>query len=200
MGQSHSASAKAAAAPLPCQLGGAQCSDIGFTHAWLEGKTVDLEYSHTFFCAEPPASGATSKCEAGAPDTVDPPSGPIVSPIYTLVPQGFSLSGPLHCPRAGQCIDHPDTIDLSRMDGASNAAFPAHNNVIEEDESFQSTWWPVIIIGVKSPSAWSAIAAAKSVDAVDACQESGNCTADIPTNAYLFFQVLGPGMSPQGPD
>src|SRR5437867_3866130 len=64
---------RAASHALPCQLGGSRCIGIGFTKAWLNGKTVFLEYSHTFFCAQPPESGAVTQCEAGARDTVDPP-------------------------------------------------------------------------------------------------------------------------------
>jgi hypothetical protein len=200
-GQSHSTATSAGSASglLPCQLGGDHCDNIGFTPAFLEGSTVDLEYSHNFFCAEPPSSGAPSKCEAGAPDTVDPPSGPVVSSLYTLIPDGFKPNGGLHCPQTGHCIDHPSRIDLSRIGGSSDAAFPAHMNVIEENESFQSTWWPVVIVKVKTLAAWNTIAGAKSADAMDACEAAGNCSDEIPTNAYIFFQVLGPGMSPQGP-
>jgi len=52
---------------------------------------------------------------------------------------------------------------------------------------------------VKNLDAWNTIAAAKNIDAVDACQASGGCFEEVDTNAFLFFQVLGPGMSPQGP-
>jgi hypothetical protein len=34
---------------------------------------------------------------------------------------------------------------------------------------------------------------------MDACEASHNCTDEVPTNAFVFFQVLGPGMSPTGP-
>jgi hypothetical protein len=191
---------RVASQALPCQLGGSRCSGIGFTKAWLNGKTVFLEYSHTFFCAQPPESGAVTQCEAGARDTVDPPSGPVVSPIWTLVPLGFTPpSSMLHCPRAGRCIDHPNTIDLARVGGSSEELFPVHSNLIEEDESFQSTWWPVVWVGVKNLRAWNAIVAAKSRAALLACERAGNCTRERPTNVYLFFQVLGPGMSTAGP-
>ena len=52
---------------------------------------------------------------------------------------------------------------------------------------------------VKNLDAWNTIAAAKSIDAVDACQASGGCFQENDTNAFLIFQVLGPDMSPQGP-
>ena len=112
---------------------------IGFTDAWFDGQTVQLEYSHSFFCAEPPKSKAFSGCEAGDPATTRPPSGPVVSNVYLLIPVGFSPpESTLHCPVPGRCIDHPHTIDLSRLVGkiGKNAVFPAHSIVIEDQEAF----------------------------------------------------------------
>jgi hypothetical protein len=185
---------------LPCQLGGDNCINIGFTQAWLNGQTVTLEYSHDFFCQQPPSSGASSLCEAGAPTQVNPPSGGVVSPIRTVVPQGFSpRDSTLQCPVAGSCIDHPHDIDLSRLMGSGDATLPPHSHILIDDESFQSAWWPIVVVGVKNIQAWNAIVRAKSEAAVQACQASGNCTPDVSTNAFLFFQVLGPGMGVPGP-
>ena len=195
------ASGSRVASTLPCNSGGPGCSRIGFTDAWFDGGTVQLEYSHQFFCAEPPSSGATSNCEAGEAATVEPPSGPVVSEIYVLVPVGFRPPGStLQC--GMHCIDQPRTMDLSRvLHGlGSNATLPPRSFVIEEDESFQSTWWPVVLVGVKSLDAWNTIAQAKTIESVDACQTDGGCFPEVETNAFLFFQVLGPGMSPTGPD
>ena len=69
----------------------------------------------------------------------------------------------------------------------------------EDQEAFQSTWWPVVLIFVKNLAAWNTIAAARNIAAVDACQANGGCFPEVVTNAFLFFQVLGPGMSPLGP-
>ena len=43
---------------LPCRNGGANCMNIGYTDAWLGGNTVQLEYSHKFFCERPPIGDA----------------------------------------------------------------------------------------------------------------------------------------------
>jgi hypothetical protein len=187
---------------LPCRDGGPSCMNIGFTDAWLGGQPVQLGYSHRYFCMEPPASGAGSGCEAGEAAQTMPPSGPVVSNMYVLVPLGFSPpADTVHCPTVGHCIDQPNTIDLSRLQGwgGKETRFPAHSIVLEDQESFQSTWWPVVLVGVKNLTAWNEIAAAKSADAMDACEAAGNCTSEFSTNAFVFFQVLGPGMSPQGP-
>lgn len=186
---------------LPCNSGGSDCSSIGFTKAWFDGHTVRLEYSHQFFCAEPPASDASTNCVAGEAAAVPPPSGPVVSDIYVLIPRGFTPPGStLHC--GVRCIDEPRTMDLSHVFGdlGSNATLPPRSFVIEETESFQSTWWPVVLVRVRNLHAWNTIANAKTIEAVDACQVSGGCAPEAETNAFLFFQVLGPGMSPGGPD
>jgi hypothetical protein len=188
---------------LPCKDGGNGCSHIGYTNAWFGGKTVQLEYSHTYFCAQPPISSASSGCEAGRKSHTDPPSGAVVSEAYAVVPMGFHPPArTLQCPVNGRCIDSPRTIDMSRVfgSGSADAVFAAHSLVIEEDESFQSTWWPLVVVGVKSLRAWNKIVAAKDIESVDACQAAGHCFPEAHTNAYLFFQVLGPGMGPQGPD
>ena len=189
---------------LPCRDGGNGCIHIGFTDAWFDGNVVQLEYSHPFFCAQPQQDNGNgdSACKAGSPAAVPPPSGPVVSNVYLLIPVGFSPPAEtLHCPIAGHCIDHPHTIDLSHSParGSSPAVLPAHSFVIEDQEEFQSTWWPVVLVFVKTLDAWNTIAAAKNIAAVDACQANGGCFEEVDTNAFLFFQVLGPGMSPQGP-
>jgi hypothetical protein len=81
----------------------------------------------------------------------------------------------------------------------SNATIGRRSFVIEDSEKFQSTWWPVVMVGVKNLSAWNTIVAAKDITAVDACQTNGGCMPEVDTNAFVFFQVLGPGMTPQGP-
>jgi hypothetical protein len=193
---------------LPCRDGGPGCIHIGFTDAWFDGNVVQLEYSHPFFCAQSPhgpengQDEGDSACKAGAPATVPPPSGPVVSNVYLLIPLGFAPPpDTLHCPVRGHCIDNPRTIDVSHTvpGGPQGAVLPPHSFVIEDEEAFQSTWWPVVLVFVKNLDAWNTIAAAKSIDAVDACQDNGGCFPEVDTNAFLFFQVLGPGMSPQGP-
>jgi hypothetical protein len=185
------------ASSLPCNAGGPGCLSIGFTDAWLGGQTVQLEFSHPFFCVEPPSSDAATGCEAGEAATTAPPNL-VVSNLYVVVPMGFTPpAGTVQC--GTKCIDMPTTMDLSRIGGDANATIGPKSFVIEEDESFQSTWWPVVVVGVKTLNAWNKIASTKSIDTVDACQAAGHCAPEAETNAFAFFQVLGPGMSPQGP-
>jgi len=182
---------------LPCNAGGPGCLHIGFTKAWLGGGTVNLEYSHRFFCQQPPSSGASSGCEAGEAATTSPPNL-VVSELYLLMPIGFTPPSNTVMCRA-KCIDLPKNMDLSRIGGSDSATLGPKSFVIEEDESFQSTWWPITVVPVLNLKAWNTIAAAKSIDAVDACQKDGGCAPEAETNGFAFFQVLGPGMSPTGP-
>ncbi len=186
---------------LPCNSGGEHCINIGFTDAWLDGQAVQLEYSHRFFCDRSQPNGAATGCEAGVASARSPQSGPVVSNIYVLIPLGFSPpETTLQC--GARCIDQPRTMDLSQAFSGmgADAVLGSRSFVIEEAESFQSTWWPVVLVGVNNLDAWNTIVAAKTITAVDDCQTNGGCLPEVETNAFLFFQVLGPGMSPQGPD
>lgn len=168
----------------------------GTTAGWEDGKTVTLFYSKPFFCQQPPSSGATSSCELGADAQVAPRSGPIPT-LYVVVPlfPGVDAST-LQCPEAGNCVDHPSTIDLSRVFGAGteNAPLPPHSHVLGDEPGASQAnggWWDVEVVGVTSPTAWNAIVAGKSLATVRTLQhaENGGVTGDIPTNLYLFFNV-----------
>lgn len=164
----------------------------GFTNGWLNGHTVRFYYSKNFYCAQPPASQASSKCEAGSDYTQTPASS--FDPLYVVVPLGFTPpASTLQCPTAGHCIDHPSTIDLSAVLGAgtSNLALPAHSHIVATANDGQSEWWNVDVVGVKTLSAWNAIVHAKSdwelqwLQRHDPTQVTGNIT----TNLFLYFAV-----------
>jgi hypothetical protein len=162
----------------------------GFTAGWLDGQTVQFFYIKDFFCQPPPASGAPSQCEVGEDGTVDPRPGPIPT-LYVMTPLGFRpAEATLQCPIVGSCINHPSTIDLSRIGGPADAPLPAHSHIIDVRHG---DWWELEVIGVKSPTVWDQIVAGKSlatVRALQAADPSGDTiTDDIPTNAYLFFDV-----------
>ena len=162
---------------------------VGFTDGWENGTTVSFFYTKNFFCAEPPSSGAPTQCEVGEDGTVDPRPGPIPE-LYVLTPMGITVpQSTLHCPIAGSCINHPSTIDLSRLLGpsAANAPLPPHSHVIDERHG---GWWELEVIGVTSLDAWNQIVAAKSLDKVRELQAAhAGVTDDIKTNVYLFFSV-----------
>ena len=165
----------------------------GFTNGWYDGHTVRFFYSKNYFCQTPPASKASSNCEAGADYTQTPAS--TFDPLYVVVPLGFTPPKPtLQCPVAGKCIDHPSTIDLSAVlgSGTSNLALPAHSHIVATANSGQSEWWNVDVVGVKSLSAWYKIVNAKSDWELQYLQrhDSSEVTGNITTNLFLYFSVL----------
>ena len=170
--------------------------DKGFTGGWYDGRTVDFFYNKDFFCKEPPASGADSNCIVGAePQT--PPRGGNIPVLYVMTPL-FGDPGGLQCPVAGDCINHPSTIDLSPIfgPGAANAALPPHSHIVDVD---QGGWWEIEVVGVTDPGVWAQIAEGKDLATVRALQSSAQhpdgtgtgegITGDIPSNLYLFFDV-----------
>lgn len=172
-------------------------AQTGFTPGWFDGKTVRFFYhTNNFFCRTPVADGqpvgSTSGCEVGSDGTVDPRPGPKPD-LFVMTPVGFRPdASTLHCPTVGQCINHPSTIDLSRLFGpnAANAPLPAHSHIIDQVEG---NWWELKVIGVKDLATWNQIVAGKSLSTVRTLQANDpahvHITGDTFTNTYLFFEV-----------
>ena len=175
---------------------------LGTTQGWLDGRTVTFFYTRDFDCP-PPADGgsvAASGCEVGsaaasAPTASSPNGASHIPELWVLVPLGFTPpSDTLQCPVAGNCVAHPHTIDLSRLfgPGTEDALTPAHSHVIDD---LQGGWWEGIIVGVKTQDAWDQLVAGKSLATIRAlqgpdCSTSTSVTCDIPSNLFLFFNVL----------
>jgi hypothetical protein len=165
---------------------------VGTTKGWYDGKTVTFHYTKNYFCQQPPASGARSRCEAGADYTQTPSS--TFDPLYVVVPLGFTPpKSTLQCPVAGHCIDHPNTIDLSAVlgSGTSDVLLPAHSHVVATANGGQAEWWNVDVVGVKDMAAWNKIVSSKSDCEVMQLQrhDSKEVTGNIPTNLFLYFAV-----------
>lgn len=168
----------------------------GFTGGWYDGRDVEFFYNKDFFCKEPPTSGADSDCIVGA-EPEKAPRGGNIPVLYVMTPL-FGDPGGLQCPVAGDCINHPSTVDLSPIfgAGAANAALPPHSHIVDVD---QGGWWEIEVIGVTDPAVWEQIADGKDLDTVRGLQSSAQhpdgtgtgegITSDIPSNLYLFFDV-----------
>jgi len=178
-------------------------ADFGFTAGWFQGNTVQFFYHKPFFCRTPvedgKAVGSTTECEVGSDGTVDPRPGSIPT-LFVMTPIGFRPAEPtLQCPVVGHCINHPSTIDLSRLfgPGAANAPLPAHSHIVDQVEG---NWWELHVIGVKDPATWDQIVAGRSLATVRALQAGdptgAKITGDILTNAYLFFDVRAGAATP----
>jgi hypothetical protein len=163
---------------------------VGTTQGWFNGKTVTFLYTRPYSCAQPPTSGADSGCEVGADAQTAPIGYPDIPELWVVVPLGFTPpEGTLQCPVAGDCIDHPHDIDLSRVFGAGTESvpLPAHSHVIDD---LQGGWWKTFVVGVTSQDAWDRIVAGKDLATVRELQKEGLATADIPSNLFIFFNVL----------
>lgn len=166
----------------------------GTTGGWYDGRDVKFIYNKPFYCDTTVASGAESGCTLGAEPQV-PPRGGDVPVLYVMVPltaeAASAAGGTLQCPVAGDCINHPSTIDLSAAFGpdAANAALPPHSHIVDVKHG---GWWELEVVGVTTAEAWDAIDAGKDLDTVRELQaDGGGVTGDLPTNSFLFFNVAG---------
>jgi hypothetical protein len=161
----------------------------GVIHGWLNGETVSLRYTRSYFCAEPPTSAVSTHCEIGADATVAPRSGPIPV-MYALSPAGFQPDpSTVHCSGASVCLNHPHALDASRLGLPDSVAHPAHSHIITDT---QAGWHKTINIRVPTLAAWNMIAEAKTLAKVRELQAAGLVGPDIPTNVYFFFEVQQP--------
>jgi hypothetical protein len=168
----------------------AKPEDKGYIDGWFDGAEVRLYYTKSYFCAEPPASGASSNCEIGAPSEEAPRPGPIPT-IYAIAAAGFVPDpATVACLRGSPCLNHPAMIDLSRIDGPASAVPVSHSHVLGERHA---GWFNTVNVRVFSPDAWNQIAAAKTLAKVRELQGDphvgapGVISADTPTNIYFFI-------------
>jgi len=169
-----------------------------FIGAWLDGQSVELRYTRSYFCAEPPSSAAPSGCEIGALPEDFPRGGP-VPVIYAIAPIGFTPADPatLHCKGDPLCPNHPPMIDVTRLNipGVTAVSRAPHSHIIT---SRQAGWHRTVNIRVLNASVWDAIVAAPSLETVRRLQTTlpGQISGDNPTNIFFFFHPAGPAPAP----
>ena len=168
------------------------------TPAWSNGQTVTIQYPQNFFCDKSVPSAAPSGCEVGKDSNVGPVANAGRSVLYVLTPL---FENPIPAPMCGvaSCPNHPLNIDLSRIAGAlgatpggvANVALPAHSHILDGNAG---GWWDVKIVAVTNQKAWAQLALDKSQAGMDALINTPNSgvLGPIPTNLYLFFNVVGP--------
>jgi hypothetical protein len=169
---------------------GEAAADNGLIDGWFDGEEVALYYTKSFFCEEPPQSGAESECVIGADAEVDPRPGPIRT-IYALAAVGFQPDpATLACPAGSVCLNHPAMIDASRVGGSPTANAVPHSHILTERGG---GWRKTVNIRVFNLDAWNQIAAAKSLAKVRELQgdpttgRPGVISADTPTNIFFFI-------------
>jgi hypothetical protein len=183
--------------------------ESGMTRANYDGVALDFTYNKGFFCDTSVASTATSACEAGANYNAPPPAAGHFDPLYITVPLGFAEPmNMLQCPDTLICVDHPGTMDLTRLEPAlkplypnltdaqltealKNFAVPGHDHFIDDTNRGNPEWWDVKIVGVTSPATYAAIQAHRSVGYIQQLIDAHDATVvgPIPTNLFLYFSV-----------
>jgi hypothetical protein len=197
--------AASAATPTPSNATskGMGINQFGMTQSFYNGRTVSFTYTKGFYCDKHVGAASTTGCEAGATFKVPPAKS--FDPLYILVPLGFTApTMSMECPTGLVCVDHPGTIDLSRLEpdlkalyptlsaaqlttALKNFATPGHQHYITTLNGGQPEWWNVDVIGVTSLSEYNAINAHKSFAYLNQQVSAKKTTGIIPTNLFLYF-------------
>ena len=106
---------------------------------------------------------------------IDPLYIPV--PLYSTPPVTYN-----QCSSAITCIDHPATIDLSRLASVlgapaaslDNVPLPGHDHLLTTRNGDQPEWWNVIVIPVTSAAGLNSVETAKSYSAVKALENQPN--------------------------
>jgi hypothetical protein len=197
--------ASSSAPPSNAMHKGMGVNEYGMTRSFFAGHTVEFTYTKGFYCDRHVKSAASSGCEAGA--NYKKPPARNFDPLYITVPLGFSVPAmSMECPSGLVCVDHPGTIDLSRLEPAlkplypqltkaqltaalKNSATPGHEHFITTKNADQPEWWDVKVVGVTSKAEWSKLNAHKSAAYLERQVNAKKTTAVIPTNLFLYFGV-----------
>ena len=163
-----------------------------FIGAWLDGEAVQLRYTRSYFCENPPSSVAPSGCEIGALPEDFPRGGPIPV-IYAIAPIGFTpAAATLHCAGVPLCPNHPAMIDVTRLNipNVSVVNRAPHSHIIT---SKQAGWHRTVNIRVLNSAMWDSIVASPSLTTVRRLQANfaGQISGDNATNIFFFFHPAG---------
>jgi hypothetical protein len=181
--------------------------EYGMTSAFINGGTSQFTYTKGFFCDRTVAATSSSGCEVGANFVRTP--APDFDPLYITVPLGFNQPmDMMDCPTGLVCVDHPGTLDMTRIEPAlkplypkltnaqltsmlKNFATPGHDHFITTANQGLPEWWDVKVIGVTNQATYNDIRAHRSFAYISQLQKAHNpnVTATIPTNLFLYFGV-----------
>lgn len=93
---------------------------------------------------------------------------------------------------------HPTTLDLGPVLGQLGAVprgtavqvpTPNHSHIVDGG-NFGAMWWQISVVLVTDPAIWPDVDGTRgftSLEALRAAQASGQASADIPSNFFLFF-------------
>jgi hypothetical protein len=191
--------------PSNAMSAGRGIDEFGLTKAFFKGHKTNFTYTKGFFCDRHVKSAASSQCEAGKKWKHAPSQHH--DPLYITVPLGFKVpTMSMDCPDGLVCVDHPGTMDLSRLEPAlkplyptltdaeltaalKNFATPGHQHYITDRNHGEREWWDVRIVGVTDRAVYHRINQHKSAGYLLKQVKAGRTTGVIPTNLFLFFGV-----------
>jgi hypothetical protein len=182
------------------------CGQVGESNGYYNGTNVDLLYSENYYCDPAvPSLDPTTGCEAGAGPSSANPTGTSNDgtslgntthgdTLYIPVPV-FGNAPATQCTSTATCIDHPPTIDLHNLAsylGVTDPSvldsypIPAHDHVVGTRNNGLPEWWNVEVVATKDPATFSTLTSVSAINAAVAAHTA----APVPTNVFLFFQVL----------
>ena len=181
--------------------------EFGKTVGFYQGSAIDVTYTKGFFCVTTVKSGAYTGCEAGQSWNHAPSKQH--DPLYITVPLGFSVPMQnMDCPAGLKCVDHPATIDLSRLAAALAPIFkttpaalapalrdfvtPGHDHFVTDLNGGAPEWWDVHVIGVTSRAVYDQIHLHGDFAYIQSllAAKDPNVVGPIPTNLFLYFKTL----------
>ena len=179
-------------------------NDFGITNGQFRSHDLRFIYTHGYYCDTSVASGASTKCEVGQKWNKAPSAQH--DPLFITVPLGFNPGRMTECPANLTCVDHPMTIDLSRLEPAlkplypqfsdaqltaalKNFATPQHDHFIADKNHGKREWWDVYVVGVTSPKTFQKIHKHGSYGYIHKLikHKNKNVVGPIPSNLFLYF-------------
>jgi hypothetical protein len=180
--------------------------EFGMTAAHFNGTVRSFTYTKGFYCDTAVPAASSTGCEVGA-KWKNPPSHQF-DPLYVVVPLGPAATGAMsmECPTGLVCVDHPGTLDMTRIESAlkplyptltnaqltaalRNFATPGHEHFITDLNGGFPEWWDVRVVGVTNKAEYDAILSHGTASFLLHESWAHRTTPVIPTNLFLFFSV-----------
>jgi hypothetical protein len=199
--------AASSSTPSNASSAGRGVPEFGLTQANFKGHGVSFKYTKGFFCDTSVSATSTTGCEVGASFKKAPPTAKHFDPLYIVVPLGFKVRAmSMECPAGLVCVDHPGTLDLTRIepalkplypttsnadltDALKNFSTPGHDHFITTTNGGRAEWWDVKVIGVTNKAEYNKIVSHRSTSYLLKQVKEAKTTPVIPSNLFLFFGV-----------
>jgi hypothetical protein len=179
--------------------------EFGMTQANFKGHAVSFKYTKGFFCDTSVSAASSTGCEVGKKFHKAPAKN--FDPLYILVPLGFKTPAmKMECPSGLVCVDHPGTLDLTRIESTlkplypsltdaqltealKNFATPGHEHFITTKNGGRNEWWDVRVVAVTNKAEYNKIVAHRSTSYLLGQVKAKKTTPVLRSNLFLFFGV-----------